>query len=99
MSKTKRNGGYVLVDFTGVNLMTFQTAQPTANPVYEPILKAIANGKPVYAENLTVGTSVVSPVNVPCYRTANGIQGMFSTFAISIGHTDDGDVVIITPMQ
>lgn len=99
MSKAKRNGGYALVDFTGVSLMTFQTEQPTANPVYEPILKAIANGKPVYAENLTVGTSVVSPVNVPFYRTGNAIQGIISTFAIVVGHTDAGDGVIITPMQ
>lgn len=98
MSKTKRNGGYVLVDFSGVNLITFDTPQATANPVYDSISNAIDNNKPVYVSNLAIGPTNISPLNVPFYKTASGIQGMFSTFGVSVGHTDDGDVVVISQM-
>lgn len=99
MSKTKRNGGYVLVDFTGVNLTTIDSAQTPVNPVYEPIITAIKNNKPIYVMNLAVsdGGAVVAPFNVPFFDTGElSANGIFSTFHVSVLFTNEGDQVVIS---
>lgn len=56
-------GGYVLIDCTGVDLLT-ETEQSVTG-IYNKVKTAYATGKMVIAENLIWGTGkVISPVQV-----------------------------------
>lgn len=106
MSKTKRNGGYVLVDFSGVDISTekLDTNQHPDNSVAIPIYNAIKNNKPVYVENL--GSPYpgikVTPFNMPVFGGGGpddpdgiSIVGLFSNFSVHIEYVDGEEDVVI----
>ena len=106
MSKTKRNGGYVLVDFSGIEFTSakFDTPQTPENPVYDTVIAAIQNNKPIFISNLTAldGEHTFEPFNVPMFIAEDDgvfvVSGVFSTFQIGISREDGADVVVISQM-
>ena len=61
MSKAKRNGGYVLVDFTGVDL--WGSDPQVISGIFTAVETAFKTGKPIIAENAhCMGDA---PVKVP----------------------------------
>lgn len=65
MSKTKRNGGYILVDFSGVDI---SDSEPQIIPgIFTAFDAALKTNKPIIAINAVtfiedVGTETVSPI-------------------------------------
>lgn len=107
MSKAKRNGGYVLVDFSGVDITTekLDTNQRPDNSVALPIYNASKNNKPVYVENL--GSPYpgikVTPFNMPAFVGGSpddpdgiSIVGFFANFSVHIEYVDGDETVNIT---
>lgn len=80
MSKSKRNGGYVLVDFDGVKIdvTLIDTNQTPNNPVFEPIRSAIKHNKPILLSNLILptplGEFVITPIPV-AYMAKKDLDG------------------------
>lgn len=71
MSKAKRNGGYVLVDFSGVKVdqSLVDMNQTPDNPVFETVRLAIKHNKPVLLSNVVIVASdeakfVMTPIPV-----------------------------------
>lgn len=103
MSKAKRNGGYVLVDMTGVSISNPQigVTQHPAKPFVDIFSYAVKNDKPIYLTGLTSSTGdveefTISPTASSVFFT--GIDGGFGTFgvyAFSFAHTPAGDEIII----
>lgn len=57
------NGGYIMIDCGGLNLLA-QSAQ-TITGLYAKITAAFASGKPIYAYNMNYGENVpMSPAQV-----------------------------------
>lgn len=107
MSKTKRNGGYVLVDFSGIEMTTEKlgTDQQPDNSVALPIYNAFKNNKPVYVENLGSPSPgiKVNPFNMAVFVGGSpddpdgiSIVGLFSQFAVHIEYVDGDESVNIT---
>ena len=72
------NGGYILVNCKGLNLLA-QSSQ-TINGLYKECVAAMNSGKPVIAANCVYGAGVpMSPVPVMCI-----IEGDYVVFTSSI---------------
>lgn len=57
------NGGYVMVDCTGLDLIKGQTPQ-TVDGIYTRVENAVKTGKPIYACGCNWGGRKVSPIQV-----------------------------------
>ena len=58
------NGGYVVIDCTGLDLLKGSTPQ-TVTGLHERVTEAVRTGKPIFANNCIWGTGKpVSPIQV-----------------------------------
>lgn len=103
MSKAKRNGGYVLVDFTGVNI---ESEAPVVIPgIFETCKKAFDSNKPIYIINLVAAYDGVSANVSPMvgYATHPIQQGVvvdsiidITTIGMSFIVNKTNDTVLVT---
>lgn len=70
MSKAKRNGGYVLVDFSGVNLAN---ENPQVIPgIFTAMDTALKTNKPIIAINAVIAVDDIEPVPYSPFIIAGG---------------------------
>ena len=65
------NPGYVLVDFTGVDVGSNDSV--TIKGINKRVRDAFATGKPCYVCNLVKGNNPLSPMPVTVYQTAQEV--------------------------
>lgn len=83
------NPGYVMVDFTGVDVSGNSV---TINGITKRAKEALNSGKPCYACNLMKGGNYISPMPVTVYMET--IYVMFSgTFTLKVGPSNNVAVV------
>lgn len=88
------NGGYVLIDCTGLDLTKGQTPQ-TISGIHKKVKTAMESGKPIYACNCNWGGKDVTPIEVFCIEFDNDIIATASTLQVVIS---DSDAIIINNM-
>lgn len=88
------NGGYVMIDCTGLDLIKGLTPQ-TIGGIYAKTEKAIATGKPLYACGCNWDGKDVTPVQVFAIYFGDKIYCTASTLQIII---DTDDSIIINNM-
>ena len=94
------NGGYIMVDCTGIDLNT--DTKQTITGIFDQVDKAFKSGKPVYAINATFNISgtgnMTSPVNVMINSDENGgYIATASTLQLWIDSDDGVTVVNMAP--
>lgn len=89
------NGGYVLIDGSGVDVSKGATEQ-TVTGFYAELLSAKKTGKPVFIGNMLAGTGVsMSPVQ-GFIKTGEGSASFtFSTMQINV---TSADVITVTDL-
>lgn len=86
------NGGYVLVDCTGINLLS-QTSQ-TVTGIYEKCKNAIKYNKPIFAVNCEYGSGVpMTPIAVMAIEEAGTIIFTASILQIRVSSADAVTIV------
>lgn len=100
MSKAKLKGGYFLTDFDGAVIGVLDT-QVLYNRVYDDIVKAINDNKPIIVCNLKLKVSPsvnvkLSPVSVVFSHSGESVIGMWSKYSILITKGETVDYVVIT---
>lgn len=89
------NGGYVMIDCSGVDLTKGETPQ-TVTGLYAKVQAGMKTGKPMYAYGMIWGSGKpVNPVQVFCVQFDNYVIGTASTLQI---HVTSSDVVTIVNM-
>lgn len=87
----KMNGGYILVDCSGINL-ALSTAQEVPG-IWNKAVKAMNQNKPIIAHNCKYGTAPVSPVTTfGWYIAADEIVIVGATLHC---HIKDDDTVTV----
>ena len=82
------NGGYIMLDCTGLDLIKGSTPQ-TVTGIFERVKEAIATGKPIMAVNCTWGVLPVTPLFTFAIQfDANTIICTASTLQIIITSSD-----------
>lgn len=94
------NGGYILVDCTGLDLNT--DSKQTISGIFNKIATAFKSGKPVYCVNATFNISgtgnTVSPVAVMVNSDENGgYVATASTLQLWIDSDDGVTIVNMAP--
>lgn len=94
------NGGYIMVDCTGLDLNT--DTKQTITGIFDQIDTAFKSGKPVYAINATFNISgtgnTTSPVNVMVNSDENGgYVATASTLQLWVDSDDGVTVVNMAP--
>ena len=100
MSKANRKGGYFLTDFDGAVIGVADT-QVLYNRVYDDIVKAINDNKPIIVCNLKLKVSPsvnvkLSPVGVTFAHSGESVVGKCSIYTLLITKGETVDYVIIT---
>ena len=86
------NGGYIMIDCTGIELTT-QTKQ-TITGIYDRMKAAVNSGKPIFAINITFEDVYMSPISVMVTQRPSGNYiATASTLQIEVDE-DDGVTVI-----
>ena len=86
------NGGYINVDFNGLNLLA-ESAQ-TITGLYEEVQTAMKTGKPIYACNMLWGDVPITPVQVFAVQTAaNTVTCTASTLQVVVTSADSVTIV------
>ena len=86
------NGGYVMIDCTGIELTT-ETAQEVPG-IYAAVKKAVACNKPIYAVNCKWESDIMTPVAVMITpRSSGDYIATASTLQLDI--TADDTVTVI----
>ena len=82
------NGGYVMIDCTGLDLTKGSTEQ-TINGIYGKTQACMETGKPIYANNCVWGTDgIVTPIAVIAIQFPGYIIVTASTLQIIITSSD-----------
>ena len=94
------NGGYIMVDCTGLDLNT--DTKQTITGIFDQIDNAFKSGKPVYAINATFNISgtgnTTSPVNVMVNSDENGgYVATASTLQLWVDSDDGVTIVNMAP--
>lgn len=89
------NGGYFLVDCSGIELTT-ETKQ-TITGIRAKVEKAYNADKPVYACNLTFGSLKATPIQVMLTVVGDDIVGTASTLQLYIDKADGVTIVNMAP--
>ena len=94
------NGGYTMVDCTGIDLNT--STKQTITGIFNRVDTAFKTGKPVYAVNATFNISATgntaSPINVMVNSDQNGgYVATASTLQLWIDSDDGVTVVNLAP--
>lgn len=86
------NGGYVMIDCTGLDITKGSTEQ-TITGIYEKTQSCMNTGKPIFANNCVWGTDgIVTPIAVMAIQFSGYIIVTASTLQIVI---TSGDVITI----
>ena len=86
MSKTKRNGGYILVDFSGVNL---NDENPQVIPgIFTAVDAALKTNKPIIAINAVMSVEDIATIPVSPFF-------MFGTHLITETEVDPDTIVMV----
>ena len=86
------NSGYVLVDFTGVNLLA--ETEVTVKGLYDQCAAAVKTGKPVIACNCEYGSGVpMTPIAIMGIIDDGTFVFTASTYQISVD-SDDGVTIV-----
>lgn len=86
------NGGYSMLDASGVNLLA--AAKATVSGIHAKAIAALATGKPIIMNNCTYGANVpTSPV--PCFGHMSSTSVVLHTAMLEIT-IDNADGVTIT---
>ncbi len=86
------NGGYILVDCTGLDL-SLSTAQEITG-IWDKAVDAMKAGKPIVASNCLYGTAEVSPVTAfGWYISATEIVIVGATLHVHIKNDDTATVL------
>ena len=80
------NGGYFMLDCTGLNLNTSVTQ--TVDGIYDRSLDAIASGKPVYVYNCNMSGMPCTPTCVIAWPENGDIVATGHVLRIVIDNTD-----------
>lgn len=87
------NGGYSMIDCTGLDL-TKGSAEQTISGIYSGTQKCMESGKPIFANNCVWGTDgIVTPIAVMAIQFPGYIIVTASTLQIVI---TENDVITIT---
>lgn len=94
------NGGYIMVDCTGIDLNT--ATKQTVTGIFNRVETAFKTGKPVYAVNATFNISAtgntVSPINVMINSDQNGgYVATASTLQLWVDKDDGVQIVNLAP--
>lgn len=82
------NGGYVMIDCTGVDLTKGSTEQNVSG-IYSRTRECMASGKPIVANNCVWGTNgIVTPIAVMAIQFPGYIIVTASTLQIVITEND-----------
>lgn len=82
------NGGYFMIDCTGLDLIKGSTEQ-TINGLYEECQKALKANKPVYAVNCVWSTNgLVTPINCMLIQFDGYVIATASTLQIVVTSAD-----------
>lgn len=84
------NPGYVMIDFTGVNVDS--NSSVTIGGIAKRVNDALASGKPCYACNLVKGTNPLSPMPVTGYKNLLNVV-LSGPFNLSVGPLDDVSII------
>lgn len=86
------NGGYIIVDCTGMNLLA-ESAQ-TITGLYKTVQNALLTGKPIYAYNCMWGDAPISPVPVFAIPFTGSGEIICTSSTLQIIVKDDDTVTI-----
>lgn len=85
------NPGYVMVDFTGVDVNS--NSSVTISGITKRINDALASGKPCYACNLVDDTIPLSPMPVTVYKDRLMNVMLYGHFNLAVGPLDDVSII------
>ena len=80
------NGGYTMVDCTGIELNTAE--KQTITGIRAQVDKAYAANKPIYAYNLTWNSLKATPIQIMLTVEDNNLIGTASTLQLIIDKAD-----------
>lgn len=80
------NGGYIMVDCTGLNLN--KSTSQTVTGLYARAEEALATGKPVYVVNTNMSGAPCSPVSVIAWHETNKIIATGHVLRVQINAND-----------
>lgn len=91
------NGGYVMIDCTGIDLLKGETPQ-TVTGLYAKVQAAMQTGKPIYAFGMIWGSGKpVTPVQVFCIQFDNEVICTASTLQVRVNSSDVVTIVNMAP--
>lgn len=83
------NGGYAMIDFTGVDLGNLGTV----NGIYESTKNAIASGKPLVLSGIVNGEQAFSPI-VAFGGVESATSVFVSFFPVTLHISNAGEVIM-----
>ena len=87
------NGGYVMVDATGVDLLA--ESSKTVAGIYNKFLKALQSGKPIIAYGVSYSTAISSPIAVNVKPGTNSVTILTGVYSVAISNAD---AVVVTDL-
>lgn len=91
------NGGYVMIDCTGIDLLKGETPQ-TVTGLYAKVQVAMQTGKPIYAGNMIWGSGKpVTPVQVFAIQFDDMVICTASTLQVRVNSSDVVTIVNMAP--
>ena len=87
------NGGYVMVDATGVDLLA--ESSKTVAGIYNKFLKALQANKPIIAYGISYGTAVSSPIAVNVKPGTNSVTVLTGVYSVAISNAN---AVVVTDL-
>lgn len=87
------NGGYVMVDATGIDLLA--ESSKTVAGIYNKFLKALQSGKPIIAYGISYSTAVSSPIAVNVKPGSNSVTVLTGVYSIAISNAN---AVVVTDL-
>lgn len=87
------NGGYVMVDATGIDLLA--ESSKTVAGIYNKFLKALQSGKPIIAYGISYSTAVSSPIAVNVKPGNNSVTVLTGVYSVAISNAN---AVVVTDL-
>lgn len=87
------NGGYVMVDATGIDLLA--ESSKTVAGIYNKFLKALQANKPIIAYGISYSTAVSSPIAVNVKAGENSVTVLTGVYSVAISNAN---AVVVTDL-
>lgn len=87
------NGGYVMVDATGIDLLA--ESSKTVAGIYNKFLNALKAGKPIIAYGISYSTAVSSPIAVNVKPGTNSVTVLTGVYSVAISNAN---AVVVTDL-